>query len=208
MQRYNRLTEDKSIYIVDVVDNGDNQSLTVVFGDRKKHMDVENTAENIQKIEEQMEMQMDDAIKREPLYVLRSIIATGSVLASGTGAVALRSIESIQTSQAADFVTGAIAAVGVGGSILWCIKEYSRVRELSKVRYRNNHMEQFKNISSYNHALDNSSSEIRQLFAEEDEPLGILNIDQYSKSDLKKIIGEINREGAMKSRGITYVKTK
>lgn len=209
MQRYNRMTEDKSIYVLDVLDNGDGKSLTVIFGDRKKHEDVENTPENIKKFEEQMETQMDDAIKRQPIYALRTILATGSVIATGTGAAQIISgFESLQNLQTNEYLSGAALLLGFGCSVLWSVREYSRMSELSTVKYRNEHAERLQNIGRYSHAFDSSSAKIRQLFTESDNPLGILNIDQYNKRDLKKIIAETNREEAMKARGITYVKTK
>lgn len=55
MHKYTRLKDNKSTYILDVFDNGDDETLTVVFGDKRKHTDAENTPENIKKIEEQME---------------------------------------------------------------------------------------------------------------------------------------------------------
>lgn len=209
MHKYTRLKDNKSTYILNVVDNGDNQTLTVVFGDREKHCNVENTKENIKRIEEQMETQMDDAIKRAPIYTLRSILSTASVIATGTGAITtIAGFESLQNMQMNEQLTGAALLVGVGCSVIWSIREYSRLSELSAVKYRNKNAEKLSNITQYSHALDSSSQRIKRLFSENENPLSVLNIDEYNKRDLMKIMTEINREEVMKERGITYVKTK
>lgn len=207
MHRYNRITEDKSTYILDVIDNQDNATLTVVFGDKKKHTDVEKTNENIKIFEEQMENQIDDALKRKPLYALRSMLATGSVIATATGAVTTTSgFETLQNLQLNESLTGAAFILGFGCSVIWSIREYSRLSELSTISYRNKHAEKLQNLKSYSHALDSSSRKIKTLIDESNNPFGILNIDKYTKFDLKKIITEMSREEAMKERGITYVK--
>lgn len=209
MHKYTRLKDNKSTYILDVFDNGDNETLTVVFGDKRKHTDVENTPENIKKFEEQMERQMEDAIKRTPRYALSTILSTASVIATGTGAITtISGFESLQNIQINEHLTSAALLVGVGCSVIWSIREYSRLRELSAVKYRNKNAAKLCNVTQYSHALDNSSQRIRRLFLESENPLGVLNLGEYNKRDLKKIITEINREEVMKERGITYVKTK
>lgn len=209
MHKYTRLKDNKSTYILDVFDNGDDETLTVVFGDKRKHTDVENTPENIKKFEEQMERQMDDAIKRTPRYVLSTILSTASVIATGTGAITtISGFESLQNIQINEHLTSAALLVGVGCSVIWSIREYSRLSELSAVKYRNKNAAKLCNVTQYNHALDNSSQRIRRLFLESENPLGVLNLGEYNKRDLKKIMTEINREEVMKERGITYVKTK
>ena len=209
MHKYTRLKDNKSTYILDVFDNGDNETLTVVFGDKRKHTDVENTPENIKKFEEQMERQMEDAIKRTPRYALSTILSTASVIATGTGAITtISGFESLQNIQINEHLTSAALLVGVGCSVIWSIREYSRLSELSAVKYRNKNAAKLCNVTQYSHALDNSSQRIRRLFLESENPLGVLNLGEYNKRDLKKIITEINREEVMKERGITYVKTK
>lgn len=209
MHKYTKLKDNKSTYILDVFDNGDDETLTVVFGDKRKHTDVENTPENIKKFEEQMERQMDDAIKRTPRYALSTILSTASVIATGTGAITtISGFESLQNIQTNEHLTSAALLVGVGCSVIWSIREYSRLRELSAVKYRNKNAAKLCNVTQYSHALDNSSQRIRRLFLESENPLGVLNLGEYNKRDLKKIITEINREEVMKERGITYVKTK
>lgn len=209
MHKYTRLKDNKSTYILDVFDNGDNETLTVVFGDKRKHTDVENTPENIKKFEEQMERQMEDAIKRTPRYALSTILSTASVIATGTGAITtISGFESLQNIQINEHLTSTALLVGVGCSVIWSIREYSRLRELSAVKYRNKNAAKLCNVTQYNHALDNSSQRIRRLFLESENPLGVLNLGEYNKRDLKKIMTEINREEVMKERGITYVKTK
>lgn len=207
MKNYVKLTEDKSKYITGLRDNGDG-TLSVTFGDRMIHHDIENTEDNIKKIEAKMEEEMQSAIRREPEYVLRSIVATGSVIAAGTGAVALKDIESIQRTELGQALTGAALLVGSAITIIWCIREWSRVSEISKVKYRNKYAEKFQNIDQYSHSLDSLKPATRGLF-EEETPLSVLNIDEYTKADLKKIVKEISREEMMKDTlNITYVKTK
>ncbi|MDD5888694.1 MAG: hypothetical protein PUC82_04320 [bacterium] len=207
MKKYYKLTENKSQYITNLEENDDN-TLTVTFGDNKTHSDIENTPENIEKIESKMEEQMASAIGRSKEYVLRSILATASVITTETGALVLKQTESLQKTELGQALTGTVLLVGGAITVTWCIREWSRVSEISKVKYRNKHEDQLKNIDEYSHALDSSSSRIRSLFDEEN-PLGICNVDKYKKSDLKKIIKEEKREDAMKKTlGVTYVKTK
>lgn len=207
MKNYAKLTEDKSKYITGLRDNEDG-TLSVTFGDRRIHHDIENTEDNVKRIEAKMEEEMQAGIRREPEYVLRSIIATGSVIAAETGAVALKSIESLQRTELGQALTGAVLLVGSAITITWCIREWSRVSEISKVKYRNKHAEKFQNIDQYSHSLDGLKPATRGLF-EAENPLSVINVDEYRKADLKKIVKEIAREEMMKDTlNITYVKTK
>lgn len=208
MQRYNRIKEDKTTYILDVTQKKDDETLIVTFGDGHKHTDVENTDANLQKLESIMEEQMKDAIKREAIYKIRTLIATGSVLATSTGSIALIGSESMQSIQANEFLTASATILGFGASIIWFIREHSRISELAKVKYRDQNIDKFANIESYTHALDSSSNSMKRLFEESPNPLGMLNIGQYKKSDLTKIIKEMEREETLKEKGITYIKRK
>lgn len=209
MHRYNKIKEDKSTYILDVKQNEGENTLTVVFGDNKCHTDVENTEENIKIFEEQMEKQMDDALKRKPVYILQTLLATASTIATATGAVTtLSGFEPVQNAAANENLTGAAFVLGFGCSVIWAIREHSRLSELSTVSYRNKNAEKIKNIKLYSHALDSSSKRIKRLISENQNPFGILNIDKYNKKDLKKIMTEISREESMKKHGVTYVKSK
>lgn len=209
MQRYNRIREDKSTYILGVRENEGEDTLTVVFGDNKRHTDIENTEENRKIFEEQMEKQMDDALKRQPAYMLRTLLATGSTIATATGAVTtISGFETVQNISLNENLTGAALVIGFGCSVILSIRGYSRLSELSTVKYRNKNAEKLQNIKLYSHALDSSSRKIKRLISEEQNPFGILNIDKYNKRDLKKIITEISREESMKERGVTYVKSK
>lgn len=209
MHKYTRLNEDKSTYILDVFDNDDDKTLTVVFGDKRKHTNVEKTEENLKKLEEQMELQMDKAIARQPLYVLQTILSTATTIATSAGAFELISgFESLQSVSPREYLTGAALIAGASYSATLLIKGYSRLSELAKVKYRNKNAEKLCRATEYSHALDSSSQRITKLFSEDDNPLGVLNLDKFTKKDLKKIMTEINREEVMEERGITYVKTK
>lgn len=209
MHRYNKIKEDKSTYILDVKQNEGENTLTVVFGDNKCHADVENTEENIKIFEEQMEKQMDDALKRKPVYIFQTLLATASTIATATGAVTtLSGFEPVQNAATNENLTGAAFVLGFGCSVIWAIREHSRLSELSTVSYRNKNAEKIKNIKLYSHALDSSSKRIKRLISENQNPFGILNIDKYNKKDLKKIMTEISREESMKQHGVTYVKSK
>lgn len=209
MHRYNKIREDKSTYILDVKQNEGENTLTVVFGDNKCHTDVENTEENIKIFEEQMEKQMDAALKRKPVYTLQTLLATASTIATATGAVTtLSGFETVQNAAVNENLTGAAFVLGFGCSVIWAIREHSRLSELSTVSYRNKNAEKLKNIKLYSHALDSSSKRIKRLISENQNPFGILNIDKYNKNDLKKIMTEISREESMKQRGVTYIKSK
>ena len=209
MHKYTRLNEDKSTYILDVFDNDDDKTLTVVFGDKRKHTNVEKTEENLKKLEEQMELQMDKAIARQPLYVLQTILSTTTTIATSAGAFELISgFESLQSVSSREYLTGAALIAGASYSATLLIKGYSRLSELAKVKYRNKNAEKLCKATEYSHALDSSSQRITKLFSEDDNPLGVLNLDKFTKKDLKKIMTEINREEVMEERGITYVKTK
>lgn len=207
MKSYVRLTQDKKKYITGIV--ADEETISVTFADKTVHADIENTEENLRALEGKMESQLEDALKRQPLYAIRTALAAGSVIAAETGAVVLSQMESIQQHPDSLLMTGALVLAAGIPTLGWYIREQSRLNELSKVRYRNRHFDKFKNIDSYNHALDSSSNGIIDLFESEDSPLGVLNIDRYTKRDLEIIVREMEREDSMKNDlGITYVKTK
>lgn len=207
MKSYVRLTSDKKRYITDIV--ADEETISVTFADKTVHADIENTEENLRALEGKMESQLEDALRRQPLYVIRTALAAGSVIAAETGAVVLSQMESIQQHPDSLLMTGALVLAAGIPTLGWYIREQSRLNELSKVRYRNRHFDKFKNIGSYNHALDSSRNGVVDLFENEDSPLGVLNIDRYTKRDLEIIVKEMEREDSMKNDlGITYVKTK
>ena len=88
------------------------------------------------------------------------------------------------------------------------IREWSRVREISKIKYRNRYQDTLSRVDEFTHSLDTSSDRIRELF-ESERPLSIINIDQYKKKDLKRIVTEIERETTVQEEyGIQYSKKK
>lgn len=207
MKKYLKNGEKSSECIIDVKPNKDG-NLSIKFADGAVHDDIEDTEENIKRIEEVMESSAKTAIKNEPLYVMRSFIATCSVISSITGAVAIRNIEALQGTSLGENLSGAAVIIGGGICTVWMIREWSRVAEISKIKYRNRHQDELSRVSQFAHSLDGSNSKIRELF-ELEQPLSLINIDQYKKKDLKRIITEIERERTVQEEyGIQYLKKK
>lgn len=207
MKKYLKNGQKPSECIIDVKPNKDG-NLSIKFADGAVHDDIADTEENLEKIEKVMESSAQTAIKNEPLYVMRSFIATCSVVSSITGAVAIRNIETLQGTSLGENLSGAAIIIGGGICTVWMLREWSRVREISKIKYRNKYQDTLSQVNEFTHSLDTSNDRIRELF-ESERPLSLINIDQYKKKDLKRIITEIERETTVQEEyGIQYSKKK
>ena len=189
-------TADKHTYITTIIDNG--ETFSIKFADGTVYTGYENNEENLKTVIDIMEVQAQEA-KDDKMYFegkgAVTIISTlaGTTLATwlieelNTGILNL-SIEQLIAITSATIITGFITG-GVFAHI-----NAEKLKEIEKLELRSFMREDLENISDYPHALLGVRKNLAEFIKNSENPFSIINTDQYTIEDLRKINTNISRE--------------
>ena len=185
---------DKHTYITTIIDNG--ETFSIKFADGTVYTGYENNEDNLKTVIDIMELQAQEA-KDDKMYFeskgAKTIISTlaGTTLVAWVieelGANA-SNFEQILTA------TGAIIIAGLmtGGVLAYINAE--KLKEIEKLELRSFMREDLENISDYPHALLGVRKSLAEFVRNSKDPFSIINSDQYTTEDLRKINKNISRE--------------
>lgn len=205
--------ENKKKYILRVEENKENGSLTVVFADGTRLLDVEPNEHNIAKIIAIQEKQAKAGIANKAVFLGRrtkagfmSALSTGAMLAGATAVSNIPVVEQALAGQNPVVVAAGIGMITILGSIpafAKLFKESEKVAELDKLEYMQEHMDKLGNYRSYHNALSGLNKRTATHFRESRDPYCILDIDEFDTKDLEIIMENIRKEEEF---GFTYTK--
>lgn len=186
----------KHNYITEVIDNG--ETFSIKFADGTVYEGYEKSEENLKTVSDAMEMQAKEA-KNDKMYFeskgAKIIISTltGTTLASwlveefGTNLFNL-SFEQVAAITGTTIITGFIT----GGIFAHINAE--KLKEIEKLELYSFMREDLENIKSYPHALYGLRKSLADFAEDSKKPFSIINSDQYTTEDLRKINKNIERE--------------
>lgn len=207
MKDYTIRESEKSKYIVGFWTNEDG-TMSVKFADGTVFSKISYSEENLRKIEAMQEAQAKTGLSRYPEFdkarkssKLKTILSgsvTGIMYAFGAGSMFIPAMQSMDIATAAPIAlgVGTITAVGTILSAHKLSKETGRVRELDKIRYRDEHMDELDSAKSYHNAFAGMPAKAARYFRKDKQPYSILNIDCFTQDDLETIIRNMNTEDA------------
>lgn len=185
---------DKHTYITAIIDNG--ETFSIKFADGTVYTGYENNEENLKTVIDIMEVQAQEAKDDKMYFESKGAKAIISTLA-GTTLVAWV-IEELGAN-ASNFeqiltATGAIIIAGLmtGGVLAYINAE--KLKEIEKLELRSFMREDLENISDYPHALLGVRKSLAEFVRNSKDPFSIINSDQYTTEDLRKINKNISRE--------------
>ena len=203
MKNYALNASEAANFITEIHRNA-NGTLTIRFADGKVFKNVAYTTENLEKIIAQQESQAANGINNYRVFKNKKNSAEGKLLLTGLGLggsmFGATFIPAVQ--QSLDQPNGWVIMVGAGvilaiGTIpryAKLVRERRRVKELDKLSYRQEHLEDLRAYQQYPNALSGVAPRIANWIRSERDPFGILHIDQYDEEDLRRICGNIQTE--------------
>lgn len=214
MKNYALNASEAASFITDIRRNA-NGTLTIHFADGKVFRNVAYTSENIEKIIAQQEVQAANGINNYKVFKNRKNSEEGKLLVTGLGLAGTMFgatfIPAVQQSlnQPNGWVimagAGVVLAIGTIPRYAKLVRERRRVKELDKLRYRQEHLEDLRAYQQYPNALSGLTPRVANWIRSESDPFGILNIDEYDEEDLRYICGNIQTE---KEYAFQYKKRK
>ena len=197
--------EEQKGYIEDfyLTEDENGSTYSVVYGDGRVFEEIENTEENLARIEKIQEKQMETAIENKKHFKRKQSLsevmtfATGITLSSLGGVIA-NYIDTTYESAPSSLILG--TAVGVI-TILGTIPPFAKMRkndklcnQIAKFEYRNEHRHQLDKINSYHNALSGLPEDVKELVRTSKNPFSIFNASEFTLKDLEMIIENIERE--------------
>lgn len=195
MKDYSMNKKEKETYIKKVkkLKKGNTDCLEIEFADGRKFKNITYSPENIEKITQLQEEQAKTGIARKKTFerqqltdktrvmtglILGSLLTAAGTQATGHGAIPFAALSFICTGA---YLTSYVSITG-------------KVKELEKLEYRNKNKADLDALRQYRNALTGLSKSKRNYIKKTKEPFSILNINNFSKKDLEKIISNIERE--------------
>lgn len=187
---------DKNTYITEIIDNG--ETFSIKFADKTVYGGYEKTEENLKTVSDAMKVQAKEA-KEAKMYFeskgAKTIIVTlaSTTLAAwlveefGTNLLNL-SFEQVAAITGTTIITGFIT----GGMFAYINAE--KLKEIEKLELYSFMREDLENISAYPHALFGLRKSLTDFVRNSKNPFSIINSDQYTTEDLRKINRNIERE--------------
>jgi len=203
MKDYTIDEKGKSNYVVNFT-RGKNNTYTIYFADGSVFENVEVNDENLRKLKMVQEQQAKRGVENLSVFRNRktkSGVMTGaSAIGSAVAATAVTMIPAV-----GELLQGQnplVVGAGIGViTILGAIPAYTKfrrdkaaVKELEKIKYRDEHREDLDAYGSYANALSGLNPDLRAKIKRSKEPFSIIHIDSFSAEDLEKIISNIERE--------------
>lgn len=172
-----------------------NTTLEVKFADGRKFKNIIANDVNISKIIEQQELQAKAGVENIDVFKnkrTRDGIATGLVLlVGGAGTINMNSHTFV-------IATGVITLLTALPFAYSLVRNSRKVKELHKIKYRDEHRDELESFSGYENALAGLSTRKQKWFKDmmkkHEDPFSITEIDSYSKHDLETITKNINTE--------------
>lgn len=189
----------------------DIDAIDIHFADGKVFTGVAKTDEQLKKILERQEAQVDEGIENLPVFQ-RRVKLSGAAAAVSMVAGQIISMTTPIFNMDSDPIKIACAGavIGLCGAIpagVCVVKNLPIVKELSKLKYRNDHRDELNKIGTYPNALVGlSESEISRIksFGAEKDPFNVGSVDDFTQGDLETIVDNVQRE---KDFGFQYAKT-
>ena len=182
------------------------KGIRVCFGDKIAFY-IDYDEKNIKKIEERQEKQADEGILNLPKFKLRKTIAgcmitAGAIVgpAIGTGLATTMSSQVSEESDLTKFAitVGAVTLGSIIPGIYKLIKTNPKVKQLQKLKFRNENKATLDSYTEYENALAGISSEKKEFFndakSQGKNPFSIMYVDNYTQDDLERIVENIERE--------------
>lgn len=214
MKDYTLESTEKAYYILNIEKCKDG-TYNVIFADGNVFKKVEANQENLNKIIQIQEEQAKGAVSKYKVFsdkvkraktnafALSTSILAGSTILSFIPAINNTLMNGVDMSIRVAGI-GAITLLGSIPAFSKLNREKSRLKELDKIKYRNQHMRELKSFKEYENSLSGISSDTARKIAYSQNPFSIINIDNFTKEDLEYIISNIAVE---KEYQFTYKKT-
>lgn len=203
--------EEQKDFILDIVeDDASLGTLKVLYADGGYNKAVQNTSKNIQLAEEKMEEQATTAVANLKKYKSKvktdtaKMVLSGAVPA-GAGYILHSNIETLQDNPTVLFTTlGIVAVLGMGKYCLERIKDKKKLKEVEKIKYRDDNREILETFADHYNSLNELNDKTVRNLTITENPFGIRNLDNLSQETLETIIANIEREEKIP---FTYAKT-
>lgn len=212
MKNYCLDKDEEGRYIVAVYPNEKNGTLSIELANGRVFKKIVACEENLEKIAAIQEEQARKGIaeyktfkSKETASIFKTAISGVGILTAGVGASFIPAIQDLSTQHPVTVFAG-IGAIAVLGSIpayAKLKKDHARVKELDKLRYREEHLDELNRFRQYPNSLVGLRSSVVSYIKGEDDPFGILGIDYYDFDDLETIVSNIQTEEAF---GFTYTR--
>ncbi len=226
MRDYRLNKKDQPAYILEAVPNTtviadesgkteEEKTLDVHFADGKVFRNVKYDKDNIKKIVDTQEAQATQGVENLPVFK-RRLTLDGIMIASsivGGPFIAANVVPAIEQAMQIEsdptritLASGVIVLCGVIPSALSALKSLPIIKELKKVKYRNEHREQLDHFDDYENALvgltEAQQTDYIEAKSAQEDPFCITKIDQFTIGEMETIVENIEREKAFQ---FTYV---
>lgn len=180
------------------------ETLRVVFADGRVFNNLEYSEENLKTIIEQQETQAQAGVGNMSVFEKRKTKAGIMTAASIVGGPVIGAVAAGVLSNPFTVAIGAgvLTVATAIPSICSLLRNSSKVSELRKIKYRDEHRDELETFDQYENALVGLSSSKRRWFSEMvkegNDPFCITEIDEFSQRDLQQIIENIDTEKTYK----------
>jgi len=175
----------------------------ITYADGRKFKNIKCHEENLAKIIKAQEEQAKKGLENKGAFVLKERKYQLATLVGAAGACIVTkvplqmAINGTLMNVNSHILPLSIGTVCAGASLFSLIKYLStksKVMQLEKIDYINKNKKDLSNLKSYENSLTGLNKMKKQYFKTAKEPFSIVDIDKYSKRDLKKIMSNIRRE--------------
>lgn len=215
MKDYSLTKEGQKDYLLDfkLRQNGEEETYDVVYADGKVFGHVTANEANLAKIEQVQEAQAKNGVANKHVFVSRrtksgvlTALSAGVSATAGYGLATMAATAGLMPEGLPIAAgVGLITILGTIPAFAKLLKNHGKVKELSKIEYRDERQEELSHIGDYANSLAGVSPKVVALLEEEERPFSILNIDRFTQEDLETIIDNMERE---KKSGFVYTKAK
>ena len=204
MKDYTLDDNERSCYILNVRRCRDN-TYSIEFADGNVFNNIEVNKENLDKIVRTQEEQAKKAVSNYNKFAEKAdrarfgayTLATGLLFGSCVGSF-IPSINNVIINYGGNPIRiASVGAITILGSIPLFTKynrEKSRLIELNKIKYRNQHISELRTFRNYENSLSGVRSDAAKKISHSTNPFSIINIDNFSQDDLENIVSNINIE--------------
>lgn len=225
MKDYRVNKKEQPAYIIEAVPGtytvqekgktADVETLEVHFADGKVFKNVKYDKENLDKIIKRQEEQAAQGVENLPVFkrrlTLSGIMAAASIV--GGPFIAANVVPAVEQAMQVEsdptrisLATGVLVLCGVIPSAVSALKNLPIIKELKKIKYRDEHREQLDHFDDYENALvgltEAQQTDYLEAKSTQEDPFCITKIDQFTIGEMETIVENIEREKAFQ---FTYV---
>lgn len=212
MEVYVSDKNDKKKYIKSV-EKTTGDTLKMTLADGRVFKGIKMCSENIEKInnvqEEQAKKGLNNYVTfKNNLTKSKILLASSGILGGAVtgGLLTMNGVSEFSNPIVLAIAGGIITAFGVIPAAIKVARDKLKVKELDKIRYRDENIGDLMHYRNYKNSLSGLGSKASKYFkAADDTAFSIINIDNYSKEDLETIMSNIEVEDKL---GLSYVKNK